>query len=65
MVGVSVAELYVPKIIDISASEMRAWLIDGNFGQWKRYSPETLWDAYGEMRAAVLASKDNLETQSL
>ncbi len=65
VVGVSVAELYVPKIIDISASEMRAWLIDGNFGQWKRYSPETLWDAYGEMRAAVLASKDNLETQSL
>ena len=63
--GVSVAELYVPKIIDISATEMRAWLIDGDLAQWQRYSPEALWDDYDEMRTAVLASKDNLETQSL
>ena len=63
--GVSVAELYVPKIIDISATEMRTWLIDGDLAQWQRYSPEALWDDYDEMRTAVLASKDNLETHSL
>ncbi len=63
--GVSVAELYVPKIIDISATEMRAWLIDGDLAQWQRYSPEALWDESDEMRTAVLASNDNLETHSL
>ena len=63
--GVNVAELYVPKIIDISATAMRAWLVGGDRDSWQRYSPEALWDDYGEMRDAVLKSKDNLETKSL
>ena len=63
--GVSVAELYVPKIIDMSASRMREFFIENRLDEWKKYTPEPLWDDYEEMKAAVLAAKDNLFTDSI
>ena len=63
--GDGIAKLYVPKVIDISATEMRSYLIDGDFESWKRYTNPALWDSYNELRAAVLAAKDNLETDSI
>ena len=63
--GVSVAELYVPKIIDMSASRMREFFISDRFDEWKEYTPKALWDDYEEMKAAVLAAKDNLYTDSI
>ena len=63
--GVSVAELYVPKIIDISASRMREFFITDQLGEWKKYTPEALWDDYEEMKSAVLAAKDNLFSASI
>ena len=63
--GVTVAELYIPKTIEISATEMRAWLVEDAPEQWKSFTPEPLWEYYGEMRAAVLSSKDNAQTQSI
>lgn len=63
--GVSVAELYVSKIIDMSASRMREFFIEDRLDEWKKYTPEPLWDDYEEMKAAVLAAKDNLFTDSI
>ena len=63
--GVSVAELYIPKTIDISATQMRQFLIDGNEAAWRKYTGKKLWDSFSELRAAVLASKDNQQTASL
>lgn len=63
--GVSVAELYVPKIIDISATAMRSFLVDGDLEAWKQYTNPALWDSYEALRDAVLMSKDNLDTQSI
>ena len=63
--GVSVAELYVPKIIDMSASRMREFFIADSYDEWKKYTPETLWNDYEEMKSAVLAAKDNLFTDSI
>ena len=63
--GVSVAELYIPKTIDMSATKMRQFFIDDNREEWQRYTPPQLWDDYEAMRAAVLAAKDNLFTQSI
>lgn len=60
-----ISELYVPKIIDISATEMRAHFIEDNLAEWKKYTNPRLWDSYDELRQAVLSSKDNLETASL
>ncbi len=63
--GVAVAELYIPKTIDISATKMRQFLIDGDRESWQRYTGEKLWGSYEELRRAVLASKDNTQTASL
>ena len=63
--GVSVAELYVPKTIDISATRMRAFFIEDDRAAWQRYTPPALWEDYEAMRQAVLAAKDNLQTASL
>ncbi|MCR5653600.1 MAG: adenylyltransferase/cytidyltransferase family protein [Ruminococcus sp.] len=63
--GISSSELYVPKIIDISATEMRDFLISGDAESWRKYTNKKLWDEYDALRAEVVASKDNLETDSM
>lgn len=63
--GVQTAELYVPKTIDISATRMREFFINDNFDEWIKYTNPVLWNDYETLRAAVLGSKDNLETASL
>lgn len=62
---VNISELYIPKTIEISASQMRQFFIDDDKESWKRYTNPALWDQYDRLRAFVLASKDNLETQSI
>ena len=62
---VCVSELYVPKIIDISATRMRDFFISGDFESWKKYTNKKLWDEYNLLRAEVIASKDNLFSESL
>ncbi len=64
-VGVTVAELYVPKTIDMSATRMRTFFLEDNRADWQAYTPPALWDDYDSMRQTVLAAKDNLETDSL
>ena len=63
--GVPVAELYVPKTIDMSATRMREFFLENDEADWRKYTPPALWDSYEEMRTAVLAAKDNLFTESL
>ena len=36
--GVSIAELYIPKTIDISASRMRTYLETDDFDSWKQFT---------------------------
>lgn len=63
--GISVAELYIPKTIDMSATRMRQFFIDDNKAAWQRYTPSVLWDDYEAMKKTVLAAKDNLQTASI
>ena len=60
-----IAELYIPKSIDISASGMREYLISGDFDSWKQYTSPRLWDDFDKMRETVLRSRDNLDTVSI
>ena len=60
-----IAELYIPKTIDISASRMRELLINDDFDTWKRYVNEKNLEMYPVLRERILASKDNLETRSI
>ena len=63
--GVTVAELYVPKTIDISATRMREFFINDYRAEWQRYTPQALWSEYDKMREAVLAAKDVTFTRSI
>ena len=64
-VGAGIAELTVPKTIDISASRMREFFIADDRKSWKQYVNKKLIPLYGEMREIVLTSKDNTETKSI
>lgn len=63
--GASIAELYIPKTIEISATEMRDFLINDDCESWKKYTDSKLWGKYEKMRQEVLLSKDNSETHSI
>lgn len=63
--GASIAELYIPKTIDISASQMREHFIDNDVESWKKYTNPKLWNMYEKLRQEVLGSKDNNETHSM
>ena len=63
--GLKIAELYIPKTIEISASEMRAHLICGDKAAWQEYTDPLLWDDYEWLKAAVERAKDNQYTDSL
>lgn len=63
--GVTVAELYIPKAIDISAARMREFFIRDDRDAWRQFADRALWEDYDAMRAKVLAAKDNLQTDSI
>ncbi len=60
-----IAELYVPKILDVSATKMREYFIDDNREKWQSLTNEKLWDEYESLRREVLDSKDNTFTSSI
>ena len=63
--GLSIAELYIPKTIDISASRMRELLVENELDTWKEFCDERLWSSFSEMRRIVLESHGNTETVSI
>lgn len=63
--GNSIAELYIPKSIDISSSRMREFIIAYDFDSWKEYCDERLWDLFDEMRNIILSAYKNTETSSI
>ncbi len=63
--GLSIAELYVPKTIDISASELRGHLIAGDFEAWREYVNPVHWHRWEELRRLTLLAQDNEDTDSV
>ena len=61
----AISELYVPKSIDISASEMRDLFIQDNEEEWRKFTNPANWHEYEKLRTIVLRSKDNMETDSI
>ena len=63
--GVRIAELYIPKTIEISASKMREYLIADDRKVWESYVNPKNHSLYPELRALALASRSHQETQSI
>ena len=63
--GDGVAELYVPKTIQISASEMRDFFLKDDEESWRAYTDPAIWDMYDGLREAVLSSLGNEKTDSI
>ena len=63
--GDDVAELFVPKRIEISASRMREFLLSGDRASWEKFSPEALWEKYSILRGAVAAAVGKTKTSSI
>ena len=63
--GVGIAELYIPKTIAISASQMRAYLIEDQRAQWEAYTSKKIHAMYPKLRELALASRDNRQTDSI
>lgn len=61
----AISELYVPKSIDISASEMREMFMKDDREKWKGYVNPAIHERYDELREIVLSSHDNLDTDSI
>ena len=63
--ALTIAELYVPKIIDISATQMREYFLSGDVETWKRFSDPALWDEFDTLKRLVEAAQGNTETASI
>lgn len=63
--GVRIAELYIPKTIEISASQMRSFLLEDKKAQWESYVNPKNHGLYPVLRELALQSKDNQQTQSI
>ena len=63
--GLSISELYIPKTINISASQMRGFFLNDDFESWKQYAHPLLWKDFDELKKAVVDSRDNTETDSI
>lgn len=61
----TITEIFVPKTIEISASQMREFFIENNFDEWKKYTNPKCWNKYETLREIVLNSMDNTETASV
>ncbi len=60
-----IAELYVPKILDVSATKMREYFINDEREKWESLTNKKLWNEYENLRQEVLKSKDNSFTSSI
>ena len=63
--GEGIAELYVPKIIDISATQMRGFMLEGDLESYKKFTPSRLWKDFERLREIVISSMENIETSSI
>ena len=63
--GVRIAELYIPKTIEISASQMRQFILRDDRAAWEYYVNPKIHSLYPELRALVLASQENENTASI
>lgn len=61
----NIAELYIPKSIDISATIMIQYILRDEYEVWKEYIEPSIISRYTEIRECVIKSENKLETSSI
>ena len=51
--------VYVPKILNISATKLREAILENNFEYWKQYTNDKIWDKFIKMRKIILEIRRN------
>ena len=51
--------VYVPKILNISATKLREAILENNFEYWKQYTNDKIWDQFIKMRKIILEIRRN------
>ena len=62
---IKIAELYIPKAIDVSSTMMRRAMIENDFAFWKQYANPLIWPLYEEMCQIVKKAQINTDTKSM
>ena len=63
--GVRIAELYIPKTIEISASQMRSFLLADDRARWEQYVDPRIHSLYPALRELVKSAEGKTDTQSI
>lgn len=63
--GCRIAELYIPKSIAVSASELRKALAENDRAAWERFVSPKLYPLYDQLRAQYLTAMTNTFTKSI
>ena len=58
-------ELYLHKTINMSATQMRQFLVQDNQTMWRQYTPPEIWHMYDQLKAATIAAQSHPETASM
>jgi len=61
----AISELYVPKSIDISGTEMRELFLADDEAGWRKFVDPANWKEYEVLKKDFLNAKDNMETDSI
>ena len=63
--GCRIAELYIPKTVPVSASQLRAALAKNDRAAWEAFVSPPLYPLYEQLRAQYIAAMPHIETESM
>lgn len=61
----NISELYIPKTIDISGTDMRNHFLADDVATWQAYTSPKLWPLYDKLREIVISSQGDSHTSSI
>lgn len=59
------AELFIPKTYDISATALRLAMLRDDREFWKKHVPIGIWNEYDDLRKLLIAAQENSHTTSM
>ena len=58
-------EIFIPKTTDVSATKMRAWMVENNQNEWLKYVHPALKETFAQLRTEVINSLGKTDTKSI